>query len=236
MPPIRKGDGTTLAPKGIAEIRKGDGTVLYSGSAGVPASGISRWEFEDDSDTSTAIDSWGSNALTINGASYDTTAQVGSSSLVFDGVDDYLVNSSYSRTEDFSLAVWIKSDTTSPTSFSAWFSSNDGSTTSGTFQLDYDSNNEMRFNGDSNGIFGAATTSWVLTTITYDSSSSTVTGYLDDTQQFDITASAQLDDLIFGRNRSSTFRHFGGNIDDPRLYSKPLSSTEVSNLYNAGSI
>lgn len=29
--PIRKGDGTALAPKGFQEVRKGDGTILYSG-------------------------------------------------------------------------------------------------------------------------------------------------------------------------------------------------------------
>lgn len=40
MPPIRKGDGTGLAPKGFAEVRKGDGTVLWAASSGgIPDSG-----------------------------------------------------------------------------------------------------------------------------------------------------------------------------------------------------
>jgi len=41
MPPIRLGDGTTVAPKGFSEVRKGDGTILSSGNA-IPDSVVSR--------------------------------------------------------------------------------------------------------------------------------------------------------------------------------------------------
>ena len=33
MPPIRKGDGTPVAPKGISQIRTGDGRILFDGVA-----------------------------------------------------------------------------------------------------------------------------------------------------------------------------------------------------------
>jgi len=33
MPPIRKGDGTPVAPKGISQIRTGDGRILFDGDA-----------------------------------------------------------------------------------------------------------------------------------------------------------------------------------------------------------
>jgi len=33
MPPIRKGDGTAVAPKGISQVRTGDGRILFDGVA-----------------------------------------------------------------------------------------------------------------------------------------------------------------------------------------------------------
>ena len=39
MPPIRKGDGTPVTPKGISQIRTGDGRILFDGPA-IPDSGV----------------------------------------------------------------------------------------------------------------------------------------------------------------------------------------------------
>ena len=41
MPPIRKGDGTPVTPKGISQIRTGDGRILFDGPA-IPDSVVSR--------------------------------------------------------------------------------------------------------------------------------------------------------------------------------------------------
>ena len=49
MPPIRKGDGTPVAPKGISQVRTGDGRILFDGVA-IPDSVASRPE-DDDSTT-----------------------------------------------------------------------------------------------------------------------------------------------------------------------------------------
>jgi len=39
MPPIRKGDGTAVVPKGISQIRTGDGRILFDGDA-IPDNGM----------------------------------------------------------------------------------------------------------------------------------------------------------------------------------------------------
>ena len=41
MPPIRKGDGTPVTPKGISQIRTGDGRILFDGVA-IPDSRVER--------------------------------------------------------------------------------------------------------------------------------------------------------------------------------------------------
>lgn len=66
--PIRKGDGTALAPKNFAEVRKGDGTILWSaGTEGaVPASAIHQWAYDEGTGT-TAADSIGTADGTLNG-------------------------------------------------------------------------------------------------------------------------------------------------------------------------
>ena len=46
MPPIRKGDGTPVTPKGISQIRTGDGRILFDGPA-IPDSVILQPESND---------------------------------------------------------------------------------------------------------------------------------------------------------------------------------------------
>jgi len=52
MPPIRKGDGTPVAPKGISQVRTGDGRILFDDPA-IPDSVVEDWE-----DGSDALNNW----------------------------------------------------------------------------------------------------------------------------------------------------------------------------------
>jgi len=56
MPPIRKGDGTPVAPKGISQVRTGDGRILFEGPA-IPDSVVDN--FEDSSDVDGATEPFG---------------------------------------------------------------------------------------------------------------------------------------------------------------------------------
>ena len=55
MPPIRKGDGTPVTPKGISQIRTGDGRILFDGVA-IPDTVVSR---PDDDNNASVTDSFG---------------------------------------------------------------------------------------------------------------------------------------------------------------------------------
>ena len=80
----------------------------------IPDSVVTQYEFEDDSDTSTAIDSVGDNNATLSEPTYnDTIVKVGSNALEFDGSDDELNSTSAvdlvasGDTETVSFAAWV---------------------------------------------------------------------------------------------------------------------------------
>src|SRR6056297_2572190 len=98
-PPIFTPDGSAVTeivlPDGstASEVVAPDGSVVFDAGPEIPDSGVLRYEFEDDSNTTTAVDSWTDDTHTaydgaINGATYTTDAKVGSMSLSFDGTDD----------------------------------------------------------------------------------------------------------------------------------------------------
>jgi len=93
-PPIYTPDGTEVSeivlPDGstASQVIGPDGNVVFEAAPDIPDSVVSLYEFEDDTDTSTAIDSEGSNDLSISGATYTSTAAVGSLALSHDGSDD----------------------------------------------------------------------------------------------------------------------------------------------------
>jgi len=67
MPPIRKGDGTAVAPKGISQVRTGDGRVLFDSPA-IPYPYVG-----GNNGTVTQLDS---SDLSTTGNSYDDGATV----------------------------------------------------------------------------------------------------------------------------------------------------------------
>lgn len=87
------------------------------------------WQFEDDSDTSTAVDSEGSYDGSINGASYTTTSAVGDLAMDFSG-GDYTVDNLRKITDTFTMAGWLylTSKPSSGNSFTLYGSDYDGDT------------------------------------------------------------------------------------------------------------
>lgn len=85
--PIRKGDGTAVIPSGFQAVRKGDGTIIWEAGPDTLDQAEAHYEYEDTADTTTAVDSVGSNDGTINGATYVAESAVGDNSLSFDGND-----------------------------------------------------------------------------------------------------------------------------------------------------
>lgn len=67
---------------------------LLSQLSRLPSSVITQYRYEDDSDTTTAVDSVGTNDANISGATYSTPAARGSLSLSHDGSDDETISTS----------------------------------------------------------------------------------------------------------------------------------------------
>jgi len=94
-----------------------NGVVQTSGgvaqTVAIPDPVVSLYEFEDDSDTSTAVDSESSNDLNITGATYDTNSKVGSLALSHDGSDDEAISqstvdlSANGDSDGFAIMAWV---------------------------------------------------------------------------------------------------------------------------------
>jgi len=75
--------GITIDGTSVSEVTV-DGDVVFSA---IPDNVVSLYEYENDSDTTTALDSKGSNDANISGATYTTSANVGSLALDHDRTD-----------------------------------------------------------------------------------------------------------------------------------------------------
>jgi len=236
--------GATIDGTDVQEVTV-DGTQVFSA---IPDSGVSRWTFDDaDTDSGTATDVWNGNDGTINGP---TTGQAGVSN-TYDSGESY----SYDETDDsvdignvsdfdlqnFSFAAWIYDDGGTNREGIYW---NNASDANGNGWKIATINDEIEVNIiDSNGGSNVFTTSYTQQTpqhivVTYDGSDLKiyVNGSESASQSLSITVSYGSDPTAFGYRPVAGDRYFGGRIDDSRLYSKALSSTEVSNLYNNGLI
>lgn len=220
-----------------------------------PTSGVSRWTYDDPDDTSTAIDVWSGLDATIDGCTYVTDSAVGSNALISDGIDDRLTVSNndlfdIGSGESLSASIWIK--TTSSTSQGVVINKGDSSggvhdvwdiiaNGDGTFRFSYqDSSSSLTIDtsalddGEYHHLVGV-----------YEQGTG-LTGYVDGTEVGSQTGNIggwnnSLPLVIGGAvlssdGASSSTGWYEGIHDDPRIYNKALTASEVSNLYNNDSI
>lgn len=215
------------------------------GGPDIPDSGVFRLTL-DNSDTSggSALDVWNSNDATINGA---TTGISGANQTYttnegysLDGVDDFLDGNAIpmSTLSEFSLACWVyPEDATDGAQF--------------IFTSNYNSGDDIRISvtgasfddGDINGSvsYNLTSNAWNHLTITHDGS--TLEAYVDggsvDSLSETYDYAGLNDNTQFGYRPAAgmpSITYLAGDIDDIRGYSRGLTSTEVSNLYNNGAI
>lgn len=205
----------------------------------IPPSGVARYTF-DDSDTQSgqAIDIWNSNNSSINGAitglpganqTYTTNEAYS-----FDGGENVQtpIQDTFST---FSWAAWVKPDNTNQNKTE--IVSTRGAAGAG-----------MRINGNdygfyaSSGTFKTITDSGGVTANTWSFlvavlSSSQLLLYRDGNQVASTSFGTYSpeNDIIIGQ-RADGGSNISGDVDDVRIYDKALSSTEVSDLYNTGTI
>lgn len=240
MTPIRKGDGTDITPKGIAEVRKGDGTVLYSAGSEIPDSGVARYEFEQD-----VTDSWGDNdGIDNTSAGYTTDSAVGDYAKNFDGVDDAVNTGLEPLNSPVSYAFWLDTSASS------------GGNNSVTRVRDSTNRLYIAFDADDNE-FNFYTYDGSVYGISNGGPSLNLSGYthvicVHDGTEYRIYIDGQpavTDQTsnyanptgypihLMARNYEGAIDSYhGGILDDVRIYSKGLTDSEANNLYTTGSI
>ena len=127
MPPIRKGDGTPVEPKGISQIRTGDGRILFDGVA-IPDSVVAHYDATVEESTG------GITSITDLEGSYDLSGSAtvisdginGQQSFRFDGTDDRMRNQSISLSDEpFSIVFVCETQEGRPTDNAlGWYWSN----------------------------------------------------------------------------------------------------------------
>lgn len=224
-----------------------------------PASGILRYTFDDAyTNGSTALDAWNSHDGTISGA---TTGVAGANQTYstneaysFDGTDDYVDTTYYYDTPaDITLCAWINPDDTA-NNYDVFgcrgIDSSDASESSIELELGSDGTITWKVDDPGSGNMQSISTSttvptgsWTFVVIVFDNTNDSATIYFNDATQEasgSISNAGRQDAIpihVGALNNGGTLgKHLPGDIDDPRLYNKPLTSTEVSNLYNTGSI
>lgn len=201
-------------------------------------------------------DYYGSNNLVPAGNTTFVTGKVGNAA-EFDGTDDYLDGGDvlgFSRTSPFSLACWIEPDVTnssriivSKKDFDAdgagyvWYCISGGKLR---FIIDGPGGAQRILVQTTNAVLSDNTYVHVVLTYSGSSTAAGVTMYVNGssvalTTSTDNLASADTTNAISfnvgGANDGASGADFDGEIDELGVWSKALSSTEVTDLYNGGS-
>ncbi len=219
---------------------------------------VSVWEFNETSGTSVA-DAYGSNNGTVNGATINQVGKIGQC-IQFNGTSSYVsIPNSASlnpNSQDFSVNAWVKWEGSALSGAVAIFMAKGEYVSSGSeFQFtlrggggaDYKNGfyfrlrtsdgtlNTIGCTTDQTSIVGNG--SWHMLTAVVDEGSS-VEGriFLDGTEVGSLASITALvnntSDLHFGEYANATY--FPGKIDQPAVWNRALTASEIQTLYNSG--
>jgi len=240
MPPIRKGDGTAVSPKGISQVRTGDGRILFDGP-----DIVTQYQFEDDTDTSVAIDSVGNYDSDLSGPSYTTNSKCGDYALDFDGSGDTgrtseKINLGEMGTSgELSIAAYVKhADTTSDTIHICEWSGDSVDDEICIMQDSNTSNTELRVrvDGDSNQLtYDAPIDEYHHVALTADNSGTEmyIDGELHDSMSYSLDLTSFEGYFTMGGRWQGTFengRYWAGTLDNVTYAHSKLSQEEVQQL------
>jgi hypothetical protein len=206
-------------------------------SPAIPGSGVALYNFEQD-----VTDPWGNNDGTNNGVPFVTTAQVGDYAADFDGTDDYVDNTGFGiGGTGASIAFWAKPRTVSYSGIARVVFWGDGSPQ---FEIHLDDGkwDALYFNGSNpvGNVKSSATSGTYIHAAYVWRDQQEAELYIDGssvgTTSHSSSASFSGIKNRIGFHGDGTGNHYDGLLDDLRYYNKGLSDTEVSNLYNTGTI
>jgi hypothetical protein len=200
---------------------------------GTDSGAVSRWKFESGAVTA---DSWGSNTLTDKTSDGTTTDGIRGDAKSFDGSDDYMTAGSVGDyTDNFSIFAWVKG-----TGADRIVTRRDGSTTQYDFFINDGGSGELSLWDGSNTyntlpIGGFDSGDWHHVGFAIDSGVLKFygNGRLMSTHS-SVSISSITKDTEIGSNNNGSNGHFGGDMDDVRIYSRALEPHEVFQLYQWG--
>ncbi|MPY57781.1 LamG domain-containing protein [Streptomyces spongiae] len=212
------------------------------------------WKLDEPSTATQAEGTAGNRTLDLKGGpALGVTGKKGTAAS-FDGVDDYLVSDipTVDTSISFSVAAWVKLDKLPDTA--AIVAAQPGNNAPG-FELYYSKTYDRwafnQYSADTatatpvramqSAAGGVQAGQWVHLVGTYGAGSDLLSLYVNGTLAGTATYSTPWDarrglQIGAGSYSGAPGSFFPGTIDDVRIYEKPLSATEVSNLYSSGNI
>ncbi len=169
-------------------------------------------------------------------------------SMSFDGSDDYIDvgdNNSLNPTSQLTLSVWVKKIGSGTGSTPAVYSSSKSSSNNGGFLITlHPTSSRFQFYVDTTGSggwvsiqnnVGIVTNQWYHIVSTWDGSN--IKMYVDGVLQ---TNTASVSQIVYSIDISATIgkyatSYFNGSIDEVAIWDTALTSTQVSEIYNATS-
>jgi len=206
---------------------------------------VSYWKFDGD-----ATDSVGSNDGTVNGATNSASYGKINQGYSFDGLNDNLIrNNEINSNQAYSVSVWFKTSSNNNMYFF-----DDGCAYRGgkrgiviginNGDMFYFANrNSYQDYVSSTGLTGYNDGNWHLIVLTWtgDGTSNGMKIYMDGSTTpnyqattSSISSSTQVNSFNLGSLTDSSV-YYNGDLDEVGIWSRVLTSTEVSQLYNAGS-
>lgn len=210
----------------------------------IPDSGVSHLTF-DDEDTSglTATDVWGGYNGEIIGAlsgSSGIAEYDSGEAYSFDGSGDHVLIQNFPwPANSMSISFWHELDNTKVNNVLFETETTDPRLT---IRVDTTNGYDVFSNTGTTNNGSVSTGVRRFVTVVADATNSKLVCYIDGSELFSSSGftaySSGIIDLKIGSyyGHSSENNHYGGIIDDIRFYDKPLTASEVSNLYNSGSI
>jgi hypothetical protein len=237
-PPTNLPDGTEVSeivlPDGASasEVIAPDGSTVFSA---IPDSSIARYEFEGDfTDSLGSFDGSG-----INTPTFTTNSAVGEQAVSLNNAKNETVDlPTYPDSFFDSGSVAGRLDV-SEDGYYYWFGT-DSSNEARALQLTNNQYKWVAFGSDfDTGV--SPKSGYNLITVTWNAPDGTATVYRNDANEIGSSSKLTLtapssQENAFGERQSDNSFHVTGLFDDVRTYDKTLSTTEISNLFNNGSI
>lgn len=194
-----------------------------------------RYEFEDDSDTTVAVDTAGGRSAAINGPTYTTDAQQGSLALDGDGSNDYVningLTNDYSAGDPISITFWLEPDSTgASTQRPLDFGNVNGAKTGISFYVLSGSLGLQFADGSRTTIGTASITADTAYAVAATFDGSTAHFYVDGNEIANTSTTYTLGSTARLFQGADGAAPFDGTEDDVRFYTRKLSASEVQSI------